>query len=162
MRQSQRLAQQRAAADSTSSRCDTPADSAGTSTRTHSFGSAGDNIDEDVKAVMVRAVQGMKVQEAARFKQHLRAMQAKWQADAERHAEQLQSVILQYQVRATMHCPRVALDFGYDASCGLLRKLQGTGHSSMALAFSATGCPWQLNVRPGNLKWFCSPRTSRF
>lgn len=96
LRQSQRFAQPRAAPNP-GSRDDGTADSAGTSTQTHSLGSTGDTIDEEVKAVMVRAVRGMKAQEAGRFKQHLHDMQAKWQAAAEKHAEQLQAVILQYQ-----------------------------------------------------------------
>jgi hypothetical protein len=60
-------------------------------------GSAGDP-DDEVKAIMVRAVNGMKAQEAHRFKLHMRTLQAKWKASTEKHVAQLQHVVEQYQV----------------------------------------------------------------
>ena len=72
---------------------------------THSQGSFGTSyaadVDDETKGVIVRAVNGMKAQEAARFKAHLRALQAKWRAAAEKHVGELEAVLGQYQVRCT-------------------------------------------------------------
>lgn len=76
--------------------------SATTSVRSHaSYGSgSGGDPDDEVKAIMVRAVNGMKAQEAHRFKLHFRMLQAKWKSSTEKHVAQLQHVIEQYQARA--------------------------------------------------------------
>jgi hypothetical protein len=62
---------------------------------------AGGDVNEETKAVIVRAVQGMRAQEGARFKAHLRELQARWRARAEKDVSELQAVIQQYQAR----CP---------------------------------------------------------
>lgn len=100
MRQSARLAAAAPQRQDASSRGGAPTHSGDASTRSQtSFGSAVETVDDDVKAVMVRAVNGMKAREGARFKSHLRTLQAAWKGRAEAHAAQLQGVLEQYQAR---------------------------------------------------------------
>ena len=74
------------------------ADSAGTSARSQGSLGSGLDVDDDLKEVLKRAVNGMKAREAARLKQHLQAMQDRWKAAAEANVAELQDVIHQYQV----------------------------------------------------------------
>jgi hypothetical protein len=74
-----------------------PARSASPSTRSQSLGSSCDP-DDEIKAIMARAVHGLKAQEAVRFKQYMSRMEARVQQLAESHVASLQSVLQKYQV----------------------------------------------------------------
>jgi hypothetical protein len=74
-------------------------ESAGTSAPSHASMGSGADVDDDMKHIIVRTVNGMKAQEGQRFKEHLKAMQDKWKESTEKHIGELQAVIQQYQVR---------------------------------------------------------------
>lgn len=67
------------------------------SVQSQSLGSSVDP-DDEIKAIMARAVHGLKAQEAVRFKQHMNRMEARVKQLAESHVANLQNVLQQYQV----------------------------------------------------------------
>ena len=67
------------------------------SVQSQSLGSSVDP-DDEIKAIMARAVHGLKAQEAVRFKQHMSRMEARVKQLAESHVASLQNVLQQYQV----------------------------------------------------------------
>ena len=73
------------------------------SVQSQSLGSSVDP-DDEIKAIMARAVHGLKAQEAVRFKQHMSRMEARVKQLAESHVANLQNVLQQYQVcSASLH-----------------------------------------------------------
>ena len=76
-------------------------ESAEASTRSQgSWGSGGENVDDETKAVVVRAINGMKAQEGVRFRAHAKVLQERWRAEAEVDVRRLQGIIQQYEVRS--------------------------------------------------------------
>lgn len=67
------------------------------SVQSQSLGSSVDP-DDEIKAIMARAVHGLKAQEAVRFKQHMNRMETRVKQLAESHVANLQNVLQQYQV----------------------------------------------------------------
>ena len=73
------------------------------SVHSQSLGSSMDP-DDEIKAIMARAVHGLKAQEAVRFKQHMSRMEARVKQLAESHVASLQNVLQQYQVPLSPTC----------------------------------------------------------
>lgn len=67
------------------------------SIQSNSIGSSCDP-DDDIKAIMARALHGMKAQEAVNLKRTMRTMQQKVKKHMEAKLASLQSVLSQYQV----------------------------------------------------------------